>query len=387
MREKLLSVIVPAYNARKYIEDCVNSVINQDYRNIEIIIVDDGSSDGTKELCDKMPNMDTRIKVYHTINQGSFLARKYGVSHAGGDFVTFLDSDDWIEENTYSECMNLIKEYETDMILYNYEVNGIQEKHLFREGYYNKKQIQQQLIPTMMWDYHLNRRKIDPSLGCKIMKKNLFMCVCENIEKRLSFGDDALVTYPAIMICDSLYIYNRMFYHYRQHTDSCMHRFGMEKIDELKEFYVEILEKISELGYKNRFNMEVQSYMRSFVYHMISNWFNMELTEVRYVFPYNNFKLNEKIVVYGAGSVGQSYVKDVLNHRSFNIVGWADKKYSEIGMLMGMELIPPSEIPQMEFQHIVIANIREDIAGQIKRDLINLGIEDEKICWFKPILQ
>ena len=111
MAGPLISVIIPVYNVEKYLEKCINSVIGQTYKNIEIIIVDDGSTDKSGLICDFFAGKDTRIVVIHKVNGGLSSARNAGLDIAKGDYIGFVDSDDWIEPDMY-ECLlcNMLKE-------------------------------------------------------------------------------------------------------------------------------------------------------------------------------------------------------------------------------------------------------------------------------------
>ena len=103
----LISVVIPAYNVEPYLTKCVQSVINQSYRDLEIIIVDDGSTDRTGIICDELRDIDSRIKVIHQSNQGLSVARNVGIEASSGHWITFLDSDDWIEKDMYN-CLHEI---------------------------------------------------------------------------------------------------------------------------------------------------------------------------------------------------------------------------------------------------------------------------------------
>ena len=108
MEKNKISVVIPCYNVERYIEKCIKSIIRQTYKNLEIILIDDGSSDRTGEICDSFSLLDERIIVIHKINEGQSSARNAGMRIATGDYLFFVDSDDWIVENTLSYLMNLI---------------------------------------------------------------------------------------------------------------------------------------------------------------------------------------------------------------------------------------------------------------------------------------
>ncbi len=111
INQPLISIIIPIYNIMDCLEKCVNSCINQTYKNIEILMIDDGSTDGTAELCDRLKEKDKRIRVFHKENGGSSSARNLGIEHAKGDYLGFVDSDDFISPAMYEDLMNAIQEY------------------------------------------------------------------------------------------------------------------------------------------------------------------------------------------------------------------------------------------------------------------------------------
>lgn len=114
-----VSVVIPVYNVAKYLHRCVDSVLNQTYKDIEVILVDDGSSDECPVICDEYARRDSRVTALHKKNGGQSSARNYGLSiPLTGDYITFLDSDDWIENDTIEYCLNLINRYDADMAEY-----------------------------------------------------------------------------------------------------------------------------------------------------------------------------------------------------------------------------------------------------------------------------
>lgn len=115
MNTPLISVVIPVYNIEEYLERCVKSVCDQTYRNLEIVLVDDGSTDKSGELCDQLAQGDARIKVFHKPNGGSSSARNLGISKAAGEYVGFVDSDDYISENMYELLYQAVVTYQADI--------------------------------------------------------------------------------------------------------------------------------------------------------------------------------------------------------------------------------------------------------------------------------
>ena len=115
--EEKLSIIMPAYNCDKYLEKCVNSVLDQDYINFELIIINDGSTDTTADICENLKQKDSRIKVIHSENKGPSAARNIGLKYAKGKFLTFIDSDDELNRSAYSRMIKEIKKQNVDILV------------------------------------------------------------------------------------------------------------------------------------------------------------------------------------------------------------------------------------------------------------------------------
>ena len=114
----LISVIVPVYNVEKYLRKCVDSIVNQTYKNLEIILVDDGSPDNCGKICDEFAEMDNRVMVIHKENGGLSSARNAGLDIATGEYITFVDSDDYIENDTYEKVVVAINKFDSDLIFF-----------------------------------------------------------------------------------------------------------------------------------------------------------------------------------------------------------------------------------------------------------------------------
>ena len=155
MRNPLISVIVPIYNVKPYLERCLNSIISQTYRNLDIILVDDGSTDGSSEICDIYRAKDSRIMVIHKQNGGPSDARNYGLEKAKGDLISFIDSDDWIDLDLYEILIQVYLENNSDIIIFGlFYVSDTLElsKSLSLNSYSNKSISKEDAINLLIED-------------------------------------------------------------------------------------------------------------------------------------------------------------------------------------------------------------------------------------------
>lgn len=117
----MLSIIIPVYNVEKYIRRCVESILSQSYNDIQIILIDDGSTDSSGIICDEYAEKDHRIAVIHQKNQGQSVARNVGLNYASGEYITFVDSDDGVVEGAYTNAMKLIQKHDADVVVFGYK--------------------------------------------------------------------------------------------------------------------------------------------------------------------------------------------------------------------------------------------------------------------------
>lgn len=187
----LVSVIIPVYQAEKYIERCVKSVIDQTYRKIEIILIDDGSRDSSLRICYELAQRDERIKVLHQKNSGAAVARNKGLDCASGEFVLFLDSDDWIDKGMLSDMLDKFNIDDVDMSICGFfyvNHNGTQECGCISDT----KVSQSEFMSRFFWQ--LYNSAILFNIGTKIYKRSIIE------ENNLRFCTD-MVVYEDICFC------------------------------------------------------------------------------------------------------------------------------------------------------------------------------------------
>ena len=169
----LLSVIVPIYNVESYLPRCLKSIINQTYRNLEIICVDDGSTDNSGVIAEEYAKRDKRIKVIHKENGGLVSARKAGVLNASGEYLTYVDSDDWIEQTMYEDLLFLAKKEDADIVtsgdIRDYGTYNVEEPEYVQPGVYRDEKILK-LKSEMISTKFFFRKNISTHVVDKIFK-------------------------------------------------------------------------------------------------------------------------------------------------------------------------------------------------------------------------
>lgn len=168
MNNPLVTIIVPIYNNEKYLKRCIDSIVNQDYQNLEIILVDDGSKDKTSVYCDEYTTKDKRIKVIHQTNKGLSAARNAGIKIATGNYIYLVDSDDWIATNAITVLVNLAHKTNADITLAKY-VNVINGEYRYSNTIYNETYSAKQC------QYEVNKCNINfITAWNKLYKRNIF---------------------------------------------------------------------------------------------------------------------------------------------------------------------------------------------------------------------
>lgn len=210
--DKLLSVIVPIYRSEEYLDKCVSSIVSQTYRNLEIILVDDGSPDNCPQMCDKWAEKDCRIRVIHKENGGVSSARNAGIESASGEYFSFVDSDDWIASDLYESVMKLFDDNDPDIVTF--DCNRVNEKGRI---YTSTENIEEGMISPEKAIHELLKGNINNYAVNKVYKKYVFEGV------RFPEGrvwEDMAIAYKLFLNCKSIYCYPAKLYFYRTKSGS-----------------------------------------------------------------------------------------------------------------------------------------------------------------------
>lgn len=381
-----LSMVVPVYNCEKYLDECIQSILKQTYTRFELIIVNDGSTDDSLSICERYAREDSRVKVYDIKNSGAYQARKYGANRAVGELITFADADDWLDLNTFETYMNIYEAYKPDICTFSYiydEKDTASRLNLYEDGLYDRERVRG-IISQMMFDPKIGMRRINPSVACKLMKRDLYLKVTEKVTERINLGEDALVTYPAICCADSLYVSNDKMYHYRRNVESLTTKIRQERVAEIGLFQKSLEDVLDGMGLRETLQSQIDHYVRSFFGMMTENWYHLSASGIKYAFPYGRISNDQKIVIYGAGEVGKSYVYSLKAHGYNNLTAWIDKRGDGLYEYESEKVYGLQKLKECEYDVIVIAVYNEDVALEITENLITGGVDREKIFWEKP---
>lgn len=297
MTKPVISIIVPVYNTEKYLARCMESILSQTFRDIEIILVDDGSQDGSGKLCDDIALRDERVRVLHQKNAGVSAARNAGIEAARGEWLGFVDSDDWIDAETYATAYKTAIEQNADMVMWGcfleYGDYNVEEKYY--EGGFNISDIEKTSYAVMNHAVQ------------KLIKKDLLDNFKIRFPENISVAEDLYFSF--LCICNAInrngaYMLSKCFYHYIQVDVSAMHTMNTEKIMQ----NIDVAKKLEQLSLE----MNIDSQIAKFLYEYkmyVKNLFLFSAKPIRIdlwrkTFPEENKKcLSEKrffAVVYWA---------------------------------------------------------------------------------------
>jgi len=387
----MVSIIIPVYNVKEYLRKCVESVMNQSLKDIEIILVDDGSMDGSSEMCDEFAKYDKRIRVIHQVNGGSTKARNAGLLIARGEYIGFVDSDDWIEPNMYSELLSCCVENNADIVIslkyINHKESEYRENLVVPEGIYDSENLRKIIIRNLIYSEDYQSKGISPNLYDKLFRKDLLFKYQFSVNERTKFGEDDVCVYSCLINAKRVVMLDSAYYHYRQREGSVCHSSDDMYFERITWFYKHLKEAFQNHPSKECLMEQLNRYMLEFVIRGINKQFGFGYGVVVpfYLPPYEILKSRnlQNIVLYGAGYVGQNYFRSLQLSGNIQIVMWVDKQYEDYRK-QNLMVENPLNISLAEYDAVLIAVRSRELADKIYLDLIEFGIEKDKIIYESP---
>lgn len=390
LENELISIIVPVYNCEEYLEECIDSIIGQTYKNLEIILVDDGSTDLSGKICDEYIYKDTRIKVIHKENGGQQDARSEGIVMAQGTYIGFVDCDDWIEADMYE---NLYKDMgQSDLVtsgLLQHDKNGVSQKVIdaLEAGIYDgqSRYFCDNLIVFAGKIESGMLGGIVNSVASKLFRTSIVKKCYANANIKIKSGEDLLFTIIYTLMCKQIVVTHECYYHYRYNPLSISYRKDLDYLTEMNMFYKVLDKAISGHIYEEILRDQLDRLTMYYIYTYTSSMMQMdtELYYPQYVFPDNQFLNGKKVALFGSGKVGKSYYLDWKNNTSIRVVQWIDSS-PPVNEVLGCKIQKTKEIVRNGFDYVVCAVLNQQVAEDMKRQLIGYGIEENRILWERP---
>lgn len=389
INEPLISIIIPVYNAEDYLVECLKSIQRQTYTNIEIIIINDGSTDESARICDEFAKKDPKIKVKHQNNMGVVLARKNALLYAKGFYTCFVDADDKIDSKMIEFFMKNIGEadlitsacYQEDISgKYNIRTDALEEKT------YNSEEDIKYFISNMIIYKERFEDGILPYLWNKMFKTELLNEVIGEVDNTISYSEDRDLLFRYILRSKSIRITHECFYFYRYRLGSATHMTNMNYMSDLNKLYLSLKKVFDEHILKQSLMHQLQLFIISHIYAV--PWymgFEPDVQMIKYIFPFPELMKEDAIILYGAGNVGMEYYRQIYRKNLAKLVLWVDKKWKIYENNYTL-VSPPEDIKGYKYDYIVIAVKKKELADEIRKELVQNGIEEEKILWKMPII-
>lgn len=382
---EVISVIIPVFNSVQYLQQCMDSVVNQTYKNLEIICIDGGSTDGSLEILQNYADKDSRIEIICNQNDGLSQARKDGLVRATGKYISHIDSDDWLDPTMYEKMIYFAEKYDVDAVGCNYyDVKGktiypaiCLEEELLDNSSENK------MIYKKIYDIDKTKNILNWTFWTYLIKKEVIYPYQMSLKEKLVCCEDVVCIWSFLAEAKKIYILNEKLYYYRTRVRTAENRLDPHYLIDVLNGYNILLNNIRENKHREYlenvfkyafFDITISETLRFFMKE--SGQFHM--------FPYEIVPQNSKIVLYGAGLMGKSYYKQIKENSYCDLVLWVDKEYADISDEM-YQVSSPDEIENCKFDFILIAARHIKTAESIKEYLIqNKHVKSDKILLKMP---
>jgi len=383
----LISVVVPIYNLDAYLYQCVSSIAQQTYKNLEIILVDDGSTDNALEICEFFRKSDTRIRVIAKPNGGLVTARKAGLNAATGKYVFYVDGDDWINPDCIERYYKLAIEHDTDIVVGDYRREFLGNFETIRNsiapGFYNRSRIENEILPVMISHGQFFNHGLKTYSWGKLYKRSAVLSVQNQVPDEIMIAEDAALIYPAIYNSNAIYISNLALCNYRQRPNSILKstNFDDKELGRIATAFQYLAATLESQNSPFHFHQQLQAYFAGIVTIRTGAFLgSVKLYEKFKVF--GDITPGARLAVYNSGSFGQHVYKHLQHNEDFVFAGWFDKDYKENNIL-NMRVSNPADLHCCTFDLLIIPSYDPTLYAEVNDLFMGQGLEHTKIRTIK----
>lgn len=385
----LVSVIVPVYNARMYLEECLESIAGQTYENLEVILVDDGSTDGSSEICDNAAKTDQRIQVIHQKNAGAAGARKSGVLRASGDYICFVDADDKINaemidffRTNMGTCDLLTSGCRCETAPGKYEI----WTDALAEGIYDTDEARTYFIENMIAFENRFETGVQPYLWGKFYKREILQEVISDIDLSIVYSEDRDLLFRYILRSQSIRVTHQSLYFYRYNQTSIIRSINKNFMSDLNKLYLSLERAFAGHPQEKCLLRQLELFLVSRMYLIpFFMGFSADAQLMGYVFPFPELETGSRVVLYGAGIVGVRYYQQIYRQNRLLMVLWVDRNWKDYKE-KSFPVSAPESLKGYKYDYIIIAVKKRELADEIRDQLADMDVRREQILWKEPVL-
>lgn len=373
----MISVIVPVYNVAPYLERCIQSICQQTYQDMEILLVDDGSTDRSGEICDTYAGQDCRIKVIHKQNGGPVSARQTGLQAANGVMIGAVDGDDWIEPDYFMQMCLVQEKTKADIVTSSlfFDVGEASRRveDYFHPGLYDCKE----LLPHLLYSGRFFEYGLQPHLVTKLFRREILEKNQMAVDPCIRCGEDAAVVYPSVLDAKKIAVTDICYYHYVQRPGS-----GTRTENENEEHRLSLLMGFLADCFERKAADILLPQLKQFKKYLYSLR-HLQSFQQQILAPFGGLPQDAKVIIYGAGVLGQQIYRYLFNHHYAEILLWVDRNalyYQKNGMAVNL----PDAIEGLhrQYDYVLIANTNQTVSEGIRQYLLGMQIPASKIRWF-----
>lgn len=377
-----VSIIIPVFNSEKYLEECIDSVIHQTYDDIEVILVNDGSTDNSLSICKEKSVQDNRIMVIEQENKGSASARKNGIINSSGDYIAFVDSDDYIVSN-YIETL-LYEMSDHDLVTSGYVYGNKTIFDGIEAGAYSFDDSSY-VVRNMIYSENNFSSGILTNMCCKLFRSCIAKkTICE-IDENIYYGEDAEFVYKYILKCESVNVTRYCGYFYRINNQSVSHTCHDDFLMNVNKLYISLKSCFERSKYKDILIPQLEKWIIMHIRMSVKVMGFNYGESIRYIIPCKKQISGKRIVVYGAGVVGKDYIRQIKKEYLCEDFLWVDKNFNEKESYMGERIVSPQFIDGYNYDYILLAVNNKEVALTIIDELIKQNVMSDKIIETKPL--
>ena len=327
----MVSIIVPIYNAEKYLEKCVESILNQTYRDYEVLLVDDGSTDRSVAICDQYASVDARIHVMHQENSGIISARQAGFRASSGEWILFVDSDDWIATDMVEQLLKHGLDTNADVVtsgvIFATDGSAIHKFDTAKPGVYADQELQT-FKQHLLGELENRLFEVLPYLWNKLWRREVLEKSLLNVDSAITVGEDVAIGIPAMLQAKRIAVMDEAFYYYRQDNNSMLHKPKNSEIEfkNAKKLFNHLYTAFNEAGYSELAEHGAKELFLNQLFTRTYEKVNHTL-DTEGCSPFLEM-VDKLVVIYGAGAFGQ----EVFNYLSSKgmVKCWIDSKADEL---------------------------------------------------------